>query len=401
MKLGLDPDLGHLTYCTNIHPGESWPELYSVLSDSLPQIKAKVSPKHSLGVGLRLSAQAAFALSEPEAMRLLKVLLAKDFYVFTLNGFPYGQFHAEPVKQNVYRPDWRDTARLDYTNCLADILSQLLPPGMEGSISTLPGSYRPWVEQSGNQQVFCDDIARNLLRHVAHLYLLERRTGQVIRLALEPEPFCLFERSIDVSAFFYRHLLTQAAFDFLSLQTGCTASESESLIRRYLGVCLDVCHHSVVFEDPLLAVRHYQDTGIYIAKCQLSTALHVQPANRAQRSALKAFDDEIYLHQTYVSRDDTIQAFSDLGEALQGTDETASTQWRCHFHVPVFLGELENFKSTQTDLIELLRLHKEQPFCSHLEVETYTWDVLPMQYRDTPVTDAIARELNWVLDKLR
>ena len=51
----LDGDLGHLTYCTNIHAGESWPEVRASLRRNLPAIKAAVAPDRPLGVGLSVA----------------------------------------------------------------------------------------------------------------------------------------------------------------------------------------------------------------------------------------------------------------------------------------------------------------------------------------------------------
>lgn len=400
MKIGADGGLGHLTYCTNIHPGETWPEVRQALANNLPEIKSRISPDAPFGVGLRLGAEAVHTLGQSEALAELQTLLGEDLYVFTLNGFPYGRFHAAPVKQQVYQPDWRDPARLAYTNLLADVLADLLPENMPGSISTLPGTYRPWLEQSTNPALYRTGISQNLLRHVAHLDQLQKNTGKTIRLALEPEPFCLLERSTEVVDFFANHLLNQTVRQFLCDLAGCSMAQSESIIRRHLGVCLDVCHQSVVFEDPLAAVRNYQTAGIQIAKCQLSTALRINPANQAQRTALAAFDDAVYLHQTYIQQNGDIKSYSDLGLALAATKDDLPAEWRCHFHVPVFLAQLENFQTTQADLVALLQQHKADPIADHLEVETYTWDVLPAQYRNSLVSEAIVRELNWVKGQL-
>ncbi|MCG8355863.1 MAG: hypothetical protein MI920_09850, partial [Kiloniellales bacterium] len=147
MRLADTPALGHLTYCTNIHAGETWPEVLSGLKTHLPAIKAAVAPDQAFGVGLRLSAAAAEALQEPAALDDLRALLAEGpYYIFTINGFPYGTFHGKTVKEGAYRPDWSQEARLAYTNQLADLLAGLLPTGMAGSISTVPGTFKPWAE---------------------------------------------------------------------------------------------------------------------------------------------------------------------------------------------------------------------------------------------------------------
>jgi hypothetical protein len=210
MKLEGGASLGHLTYCTNIHPGETWPDVAATLRRHLPEIKRQVAPERAFGVGLRVAASAAEALGEPAALDELKELLAEnDSYVFTLNGFPYGVFHGRPVKEQVYQPDWRHEARLTYSNRLADLLAALLPedPALDGSISTVPGTFKPLARAPGA----VEEIARNLIRHVAHLVGIQRETGRTIALALEPEPHCFLETIDETVRFFEQDLFGAAA----------------------------------------------------------------------------------------------------------------------------------------------------------------------------------------------
>ena len=51
------PDLGHLTYCTNIHAGGDWPEVRDALART-SLVRRQVAPDRPFGVGLRLSAVA-------------------------------------------------------------------------------------------------------------------------------------------------------------------------------------------------------------------------------------------------------------------------------------------------------------------------------------------------------
>jgi hypothetical protein len=122
----------HLSYCTNIHPGETWPEVRENLERYLVPVRERVATGRPFGVGLRLSAESARAVGERAALNELKEFLrAHDLYVFTINGFPYGPFHGRPVKEQVYLPDWLDPERLAYTDRLADILAALLPDGVD------------------------------------------------------------------------------------------------------------------------------------------------------------------------------------------------------------------------------------------------------------------------------
>ncbi len=400
MRLPGAARLGHLTYCTNIHAGESWPEVLAGLEKHLPAIKAAVAPEAPLGVGLRLSAVAAEALDEAAVFEELQSFLeAGGYYVFTLNGFPYGAFHGQPVKEGVYRPDWRDPARLAYTNRLADLLARLLPEGLTGSVSTVPGTFKPWVEDAGGGTV--EAIAHNLVEHAAHLVALEARSGKRIVLALEPEPYCLLETIEETVDFFQARLFGAAAARQLSERTGLALPAAEAALRRHLGVCYDVCHAAVEFEDPRASTAALRGAGIEIAKVQLSSALRICGIDGTTAARLRPFDEPVYLHQV-VARggDGRLERFLDLPEALARVEENQGREWRIHFHVPIFLEQLEAFSTTQDFLREVLALHREDPITEHLEVETYTWDVLPAALREVAVSTAIARELNWVRERL-
>ena len=396
----LDGGLGHLTYCSNIHAGESWPEVLAGLRRNLPAIKAAVAPDQSFGLGLRLSAAAAEALEAPEARAELKALLAEGpYYVFTINGFPYGTFHGAPVKEGAYRPDWSEEARLTYSNRLARLLAELLPEGLDGSVSTVPGTFKPWLDGPGGKRV--EAIVENLIRHAAELVEIERRSGRRVALALEPEPACLLETVEETVAFFQDHLFSAPARGRMAALTGLTEGEAEAALRRHLGVCYDVCHAAVEFEDPRDSVARLQAAGIGIPKLQLSAALKIAPVGPETRDVLAPYDEPVYLHQT-VERgpEGALTRHLDLGEALERVEQAQGREWRIHFHVPIFLERMERFDTTQDFLREMLALQREAPFTGQLEVETYTWDVLPEQHRGVEVSSAIARELNWVLGQL-
>jgi sugar phosphate isomerase/epimerase len=359
----------HLTYCTNIHPGESWAEVRANL-EHVRAVKARVAPEVPFGVGLRLGARAAHELAA-DVHELRRWLDAHGLYVFTINGFPHGAFHGTPVKEQVYRPDWLEPERVTYTNLLADLLAVLLPDDMAGTISTVPGCFRARAAPGAERA-----MAEQLARSAEHLERLERRTGAHVTLALEPEPCCVIETLAEAIAFF----------------------DDPDLDRRYLGLCLDACHAAVEFEDLPRALAAVRAAGIAIAKVQLGAGLRVAPVDGERRAALAAFAEGVYLHQVVARRDGELVRFVDLPEAL--ADDRAFDEWRIHFHVPIFRGELGAMTSTQDFLAELLTIHRASPISNHLEVETYTWDVLPAEFRAEPIVDAIARELAWVIDRL-
>jgi sugar phosphate isomerase/epimerase len=396
MQLPL-PGSPHLTYCTNIHQGETWPEIFGKLVEYLPQVKARVSPDAPMGVGLRLSGEAAGTLSEPaELAKLKEFLAAHDLYVFTINAFPYGPFHGVPVKEQVYEPDWRSAERLSFTNTCADILAALLPVGIEGSVSTVPGAFKAKVKSEADVSV----IAETMIRHAAHLHGIAARTGKTIALAIEPEPCCLLETTEEAIAFFQEHLFSARAVGLMRSLTDLPAGEAEAALRRHLGLCFDVCHAAVEFEDARESLARIADAGIKIAKMQLSAAIRVADAGAGTEALLRPFDDGVYLHQT-VAKNGALTRHEDLPQAFAAFARGESRgEWRVHCHVPVFLDAFGGLGSTQDVLKDVLALCREQAVSPHLEVETYTWSVLPPSLRDGDLGGAIAREMQWVRSQL-
>ncbi len=398
MQIGAAKEGEHLTYCTNIHAGETWDEIFERLGDNLPAIKSAASPDAPLGVGLRLSAIADETLSASDRLDEFRAFLADgDYYVFTINGFPYGPFHGQRVKEQVYQPDWSHPERLAYSDRMADVLAAILPDGMDGSISTVPGTFKPLASEPG----MVERITDHLLRHVAKLVDVERTTGKTIALALEPEPCCLLETIEETVSYFEKHLFAPDACRQLSGLTGMSSSAADIALRRHLGVCYDVCHAAVEYEDPRGSIEALRAAGIEIPKLQLSSALRIPEVTADTPETLRGFDEPVYLHQAIEKRKGGLHRHLDLPVALAALDDAIGHEWRIHFHVPIFLDELQHFSTTQDFLKEILALHKAKPISKHLEVETYTWDVLPERYRGVPVSTAIARELNWVREELR
>jgi hypothetical protein len=388
----------HLTYCTNIHAGETWPEIRASLEAHLPRIRALIAQGRPMGVGLRLSGVAAETLADARTLDEFHAFLAREgLYVFTINAFPYGPFHGTRVKEDVYQPDWRFPVRLAFTDTCAHILASLLPAGGFGSISTVPGTFKPLGREAGAQET----IADLLLRHVAHLVELERRTAKTIALALEPEPCCLLETADEAIAFFESYLLARLAIGRLSAMTGLNEPQAEGAIRRHLGICYDVCHGAVEFEAPVTAMRKLASAGIAIPKVQLSTAMRIATIDRDLVRELSRFDEGTYLHQVVVRNGGGVERFLDLADAFQAFhDGRAHGEWRVHCHVPIFLPDGPGLGSTQPDLRETLAALKRTAIAPHLEVETYTWDVLPDHLQCGSKVDAIARELDFVRGEL-
>jgi sugar phosphate isomerase/epimerase len=388
----------HLTYCTNIHAGQSWQDIRASLDDYVPAIKSAVAPSQPMGIGLRLSGEAAAAVRQPETLAaFLDQLSALGAYVFTINAFPFGPFHGVRVKEDVYLPDWRDRERLAFTANSAAVLAGILPNGLEGSISTVPGAFKP----NGRSSEAIAAMTRNLVMAVADLVDLKRRTGKHIALALEPEPCCFLETTDESIAFFEGALLKPDTLDMLCGITGVGRSEAEILLRRHLGICYDVCHGSVEYEDTVAALDRLLAAGIAIPKIQLSAAMRVPAMTKDLINSVMRYNDGVYLHQSIVRRDDNLSRHVDLPDAVTAFGEgQADGEWRIHCHVPVFLADLGEISSTRSDLVATLAALRRRTRSSHLEVETYTWDVLPDNVRTGSKSADIAREIAFCRQEL-
>jgi len=394
----------HLTYCTNIHPGESWQEVFNNLKQYLPPLKSRLESDRPFGIGLRLGTLATQELlNEDHLTQFKNWLTQQNLYVFTLNGFPYGGFHRQVVKDQVYAPDWSQPERLNYTLDLLNILATLLPEGIDGGISTLPLSYKPWWQndEKGYKSTF-NAATINLAQAVAAMVRIQQETGQLLHLDLEPEPDGLIENAAEVVAFFQQWLLPLGTV-YLTQELGISPPQAEEAIREHIRVCYDTCHFAVEYEDPQEVFSLFKQSGIKIGKIQLSAALQVDlPETAAERSLiagrLTPFAESTYLHQVIERRDGALYHYSDLALALPYFEQSQAQEWRTHFHVPIFTLDYQLLKSTQADIETVLKLLQTDPICSHLEIETYTWEVLPPDMK-LDLSASIEREYRWVLDK--
>jgi hypothetical protein len=398
MRLAHLPGAPALTYCTNIHAGERWGEIAASVDEHVPPIKARVAPDEPFGLGLRLSGIAAAELAGAEALARFKEQLARlGAYVFTINAFPFGPFHGTRVKEKVYEPDWRTDERVSFTRDAAEILAALLPERGFGSISTVPGGFKPLARDPAAVDMLVD----KLLQATAHLAMLERSTGRHIALALEPEPCCFLETVEETLALFEERLLGRSSLNRFAELAGLSPAETEAALRRHLGVCYDVCHGAVEYEEPVDAIERLRRAGITVPKIQLSAAMRVPQISEALIARLKDFDTGIYLHQVVIRDGARLTRYVDLPDAFAAfRDGRASGEWRIHCHVPVFLGDLGALGSTQDALLATLQALKAAPLSPHLEAETYTWDVLPDELKTGSKADDIARELSFVLEEL-
>lgn len=380
-------DFSQLGYCTNVHAGADLETTRANLQRYALAVKAKVSPRAPMGVGLWLSANSAAKLLLDRRVEEFGDWLKQAGLVpYTFNGFPHGDFHQEVVKHRVYFPTWWEPARLEYTLDLIAIQHSLLPPGMHGSISTLPIA---WDKPTPTHEQLIQ--AASQLRKVSErLARLERETGRFICLCLEPEPGCLLQRSTDVVKFFHQYLWAERAEE----------------VRRYIRVCHDVCHAAVMFEAQDQVFKTYQTAAIEVGKVQVSSAvatpqfeLLAEEERIAVYEQLKGFHEPRYLHQTVVRTgpDGDCEFYEDLAKAFEYATRPApqSGEWRVHFHVPIYLEKFGHLRATQSDIETCLSAARRYSNVRHFEVETYAWGVLPPEIRQTDLASGIADELKW------
>lgn len=376
----------HLAYCTNIHRGEDWAQTWDSLRRYTLRVRDQVAPGQPFAIGLRLGDRAARELSAPGALAAFQEWLAREnCYVFTINGFPYGQFHGRRVKEQVYLPDWTTPERLEYTQRLFDILVELVPPGIQGSVSTVPGSYKEFIRTDAQRAA----IRANVWRCVDHLSALSESRGKILHLGLEPEPLCFLE-TIDESVAFFEQMQADRPGD--------------DRWKTHLGLNYDTCHLAVEFEDPAQAIGQLIRSSIRLSKIHLSSALRVSPTP-AVRQALAAYADDVYYHQVIARRPEGgIRRYRDLDEALGAATREpalAEAEWRIHFHIPLHCRPTPLFDNTTDHLLAILDALQRQPdLCAHLEMETYTWEVMPPELKNRSVVAQLVSEYQWSLGEL-
>ena len=377
----------HLAYCTNVHRGETWSETFGTLERHTLAVRRRVAMGERYAIGLRLGQRAAEELSQPSALTAFRAWLDRhDCYVFTINGFPYGNFHGTRVKELAYAPDWSTPERLTYSKRLFDLILHLVSPGVGGSVSTVPASFKPWTDRDPARLAAIFSNLTDCARHIAEL---SDRTGHDLHLGLEPEPCCTFETTEETVAFFDAWRAHEPAV------------EAERLLRR-VGVNYDCCHLAVEFESPAEALDRLARAGLRLSKLHVSSALRVRP-DAVGRAALAAFVEPVYLHQVVVGqeRGGVRRRFVDLPEALADSEASQpADEWRVHFHLPLHAAPGAPFADTRDHVLGALDWLQANPAaCSHLEMETYTWEVLPPALR-LGIEDQLVREYAWTLEAL-
>ncbi len=388
---------GHLTYSTLVHPGDTWPEMWNSLTTYVPQVKKRFCPDKPFGVSLRLSNASADVLvnSASERAKLKSFLTDNDLYLYTVNAFPFGPFKNQVVKEQVYEPDWRGEERARYTMHVADILADVGAINVNPSIQSPPLGFKPRVTGPEVVQAY----AANIRRMAVHLHRLRERTGRTVTLAVEPEPACFLETTDETVDFFTRVLRSEQSLTALGRDLGTNAEEARTILRRHIGTVYDICHQAVEYENISVSLQKLVDNDIPVFKLQEAAAMQVPSVTPAAVAELRNWADSVYLTQTIEKKDGKLNRFLNLEDAIAAyeKDPGGEREWRIHFHVPVFLETLgEHFKTTRFAIAEALAFHRKNPLSAQLEIETYTWDVLPAHLKTGDIVDYVTLELEWV-----
>ncbi|WP_205878004.1 metabolite traffic protein EboE [Mycobacterium camsae] len=363
-----------LSYCSNVVAADT----VEVLEDRLLSVFAPARERaglDQLGIGLWLPAHTMSRLAgdPPARRRLASILADHGLRVTTMNAFPYGHFHGESVKHAVYQPDWTTQQRLDYTRSCAEVLSELMVDVQQGSISTLPlGWADPWDNGS-------DARARHNLGTLSeHLRRIEEQTGRRIRLAVEPEPGCVIGSCGDAIDWFGR--------------------TAHGVDPTYIGLCLDTCHLAVMYEDPAEVVTGLAELGIDVVKIQASNAIEIHDlAAEGVAEAFAEFSHSPYLHQANGVDGHGRRWFRD-DLRLDDPSVPTSGHVRVHYHVPLHVSPPAPLSNTSYVLTEVMAMLCDAtiPRPVDIEIETYTWEVLPASLRMPSLADDLAAEICWL-----
>jgi sugar phosphate isomerase/epimerase len=397
--MDLGKGLGHLTYSTLVHPADDWEQIWQSLNTYVPKVKERFAGNQRFGVSLRLSAKSAETLANSKAERdkLRKFLDDQNMYLYTVNAFVYGHFKGNVVKEQVYEPDWRSEERTQYTMNVASVVADIAPADVLPSIQTSPLGFKPRVTGPDVVQSYTD----NVLRVTKHLIELEAKTGVTVTLGLEPEPYCFLETTDETVDYFTNHLYSGASAEKLAKMSGLPISEAITALRKHVGIVYDICHLAVEYEDITQSLQKLVDAGVPIVKLQEAAALHMPEVTQQVVDTLKRYSKTIYLTQTIEKRDGKFTKYLNLEDAFAAWEKSPGPrEWRTHIHVPVFLDDLGQFRTTRFAIADALKFHKQRPLSRHLEVETYTWDMLPDSLKTGDIVEYVCRELDWVRGQL-
>jgi hypothetical protein len=377
-----------LGYSANVRPAQSLDQVCTHLRTISAGVRDGVAPGRPYGVCLYFGGGALRELeADPSGVaRLRDELAAGDFFVYAVNAFPLGNFHAPVVKEGAYRPDWTTPERRAMTEQIARLVCELAPEGSEIAVSTVAGGYKPDSDDAAQQR-----MAEQLVATAQTCWRLGDETGRNVVLCLEPEPWTTCETVADAVRFFTGPVAAAAE-----------AASAPRVVAENLGVNLDLCHAAVEHEDPLAAAQELQRRGIRIGSVHASAALCVPGLSEANLQRLRAFEEARYLHQVVASAGGLPQArWRDLPDLFAGglPEGVEADELRVHFHVPLDAPDVEGFPTSAAATADAVRDVVAAGYTDKIIAETYTWGVGALS-DPGDLAERLAGELRWLIDRL-
>ena len=367
----------NLSYSLNVYDINSIEDIRNICNSKVEKFRKNINAKQQpFALGLWINAQVAKEFQQNNNIDKFKGFLKEqNYFVSSINAFPFGDFQNKIIKSDVYLPDWSELARLEYTLSVIDILSHLLPEKIEGSISTLPGGYKKFWSEDKDEKML-----NNILKVGEYLLKIYKTTGKKIILSYEMEPDCVWENIQDFVSFYNKF------------------RENNRAISEFIGVCYDTCHQEIVSYKSHNGIDLILANNIPIGKIQFSAALSINDKKGKDKLKELGFLQSIYLHQVAsIAKNGDIRRYSDLSDSIEIREKLL-----IHYHIPIFLEKVnENIFVEKSELLYILeKLKSKQLYCINLEIETYTYSLLKniLDLRD--IEHSIAKEYQWIIEKL-
>ena len=271
---------------------------------------------------------------------------------------------------------------------------------MNPSIQSPPLGFKPKV--TGPEYV--NEFTRHVISTVAHMVKLEKRTGRTVTLVSRARARVLPRDHGGSRRLLHEPPVRERGRSHARRRpTGLNKSQAEAALRKHLGMVYDICHQAVEYEDIGASLRKLADNGIPVFKLQEAAALRVPNVTKETVDAMRPFAETVYLTQTIEKIDGKLNRYLNLEDAFAAFEANPKLkrEWRTHVHVPVFLDKIgEHFETTRFAIEDALKFHKKNKLSPQLEIETYTWDVLPDSMKTGSIVDYVERELDWVKGQL-
>ncbi|HFL8824107.1 MAG TPA: metabolite traffic protein EboE [Candidatus Azoamicus sp. OHIO1] len=390
----------NLTYCLNVFKSKNWEETLYNIKIFVSNIK-KTYPNKEIGIGLCISNSISKELIKKRNLLDLIILIKNEnIYIPSINGFVYKKFHQKSIKDKIYIPEWTSNSRILYTKLLIKILKELLPKNVNGSITTLPISYKPWINKKNKTYIFYKSSI-NISKIIDILININKKYKKLIHLDIEPEPNCLIENSKEIVRF-YKLWLLPIGSDYLRNKYNIEKKIAIALIKDHIKICYDICHFSTNFEKTTTIIKLLTKEKIKIGRIQISSAIKIKTPKKKEKfkkiiNKISHLSYSPFLHQTVEKNNNQIKKFIDIKYAIKTIKKNKKSEWRIHCHLPIYLKKYSILETTNKDTKSVLKNLINNKITNHIEIETYTYNVISP---NSDIMASIIKEYNWVIEIL-